>query len=278
MAISYQAAGKTDVGCVRANNEDNFGYDERYGIHVVCDGMGGHEAGEVASQLAVETVIDYFRQAGAARQYPAPLLTVEGATPRSNALASAVILANQAVFAAGAAHAAERRMGSTIVAVLTEGDFYSTAHVGDSRIYRVRDHAIEQLTEDHSLVMEQVRRGLITREEAEHSAHQNIIVRALGSEDAVQPDVDEHAAQSGDRLLLCSDGLPRHLTAERILEIMERASAPEEACAQLIAAARDGGGEDNITCMIIRAGHRPWYRSSPAGDRSGGKPAWQNSF
>ena len=277
MAISYQVAGKTDVGCVRANNEDNFGYDERYGIHVVCDGMGGHEAGEEASKLAVQTVLEYFRQAGGDRRYPSPALTVEGGTPRSNALASAVYLANQAVYAAGANHKSERRMGSTIVSVLTEGDFYSTAHVGDSRIYRIRDHAIEQLTEDHSLVMEQVRQGLITREEAEHSEHQNIIVRALGSEDSVQPDVDEHAALSGDMLLLCSDGLTRHLTQPRILEIMERATGPDQACERLIATARDEGGEDNITCMVIRAGNRPWYRSKQA-NLSGGKPAWQSSF
>ena len=278
MAISYQAAGKTDVGCVRANNEDSFGYDERYGIHVVCDGMGGHEAGEEASKLAVQTVLEYCRQAGDDRRYPSPVLTVEGATPRSNALASAIHLANQAVYAAGASHPNERRMGSTIVAVLTEGDFYSTAHVGDSRIYRVRDHGIEQLTEDHSLVMEQVRQGLITREEAERSAHQNIIVRALGSEDSVHPDVDEHAAQSGEMLLLCSDGLTRHLSEARILEIMDRATGLEQACEQLVATARAEGGEDNITCMVIRASNRPWYRSKQAGALSGGKPQWQSSF
>ncbi len=276
MAISFQAAGKTDVGCVRANNEDNFGFDERYGIHVVCDGMGGHEAGEEASQLAVETVLEYFRKVGEDRRYPAPIVEIEGASSRSSALGSAVQLANKAVYDAGAGHSADRRMGSTIVCVLTEGDFYSTAHVGDSRIYRIRDHAIEQLTEDHSLVMEQVRRGLITREEAEHSQHQNIIVRALGSEDSVHADVDEQLALAGDRLLLCSDGLTRHLSSAKILQIIDDAPTPHDACERLVAAARDAGGEDNITCMVIRAGSRPWFRQGSSSP--GGKPAWQSSF
>ena len=277
MAISYQVAGKTDVGCVRANNEDNFGYDERYGIHVVCDGMGGHEAGEEASKLAVQTVLEYFRQAGGDRRYPSPALTVEGGTPRSNALASAVYLANQAVYAAGANHKSERRMGSTIVSVLTEGRFLFHRPRG-------RQPHLPHPRSRHRAAYRRpfpgdgpVRRGLITREEAEHSEHQNIIVRALGSEDSVQPDVDEHAALSGDMLLLCSDGLTRHLTEARILEIMERATGPEQACERLIATARDEGGEDNITCMVIRAGNRPWYRSKQAA-LSGGKPAWQSSF
>src|SRR3954467_15521229 len=223
MSLTVQVAGKTDLGCVRTNNEDNFGYDARYGIFVVCDGMGGAAAGEVASKLGVDTVLNYFRRAAQTNIYPSVGQTFEGVSERANALASAIQLANQAVHETGSKHAAQKGMGSTVVAVLTRGNFFSIGHVGDSRIYLMRHGSIQQLTNDHSLVMEQVRRGLITREQAEKSEMQNIIIRALGAEETVKPDVDDLIALPGDVLLLCSDGLTKTVKDEWMIGIVQEA-------------------------------------------------------
>jgi protein phosphatase len=143
-------------------------------------------------------------------------------------------------------------MGSTIVAALWCGDTVSIAHVGDSRIYLIRRHQIQQLTTDHSLVMEEVRSGLMSMEEARYSGIQNIILRALGAEDTVQPDLATIPVESQDMLLLTTDGLVRHVEDARILELVESASTLEEACDLLIQSAKDAGGNDNVTCLMIR--------------------------
>src|SRR5205807_4087006 len=150
------------------------------------------------------TVLKYFRDAAHTHRYPVIGQTFEGVSERANALASAIQLANSNVHSMGAKNNAQRGMGSTVVAVLTKGNFFSIGHVGDSRIYLLRHGKIQQLTNDHSLVMEQVRRGLITKEEAEQSEMQNIIIRALGSEATVQPDVADMVALPNDLLLLAS--------------------------------------------------------------------------
>src|SRR5579872_3137527 len=154
MPLAVEVAGKTDVGCVRANNEDNFGYDLRHGIFVVCDGMGGQQAGEVASRVAVDTVLSYFREAR--NDAPVGAARFEGVSPRAVSLASAIQLANQAIHESGARDLQHSGMGSTIVAVAVEGNLFSVANVGDSRIYLIRKNEVVQLTNDHSLVMEQV--------------------------------------------------------------------------------------------------------------------------
>ncbi len=273
MSLSVEVAGKTDVGCVRQNNEDNFGYDARHGIYVVCDGMGGMAAGEVASKLAVDTVLAYFRQASNGN-YPIASTAPQGVSERARALASAIQLANDAVHEAAQTHPAQAGMGSTIVAALVREEFVSIAHVGDSRIYLIRKGAIQQLTDDHSLVMEQVRRGLITLAEARASDMQNIIIRALGSDQTVEPDLDDQLVLPGDILLLCSDGLTRHLPDESLLEVITRAASLEAACAALVQAAKDAGGDDNITCLLVRMVRQPWYRRF----FPGGSSKWQNSF
>lgn len=275
MSLTVQVAGKTDVGCVRTNNEDNFGYDARHGIFVVCDGMGGAAAGEVASKLGVDTVLTYFREAAKSGFFPAVGPSVEGVSARGNALASAIHLANSAIYETGSQHAAQRGMGSTIVAVLAKQNFFSIGHVGDSRIYLIRQGAIQQLTNDHSLVMEQVRRGLITREEAEKSEMQNIIIRALGSDEKVQPDVEDLIAMPGDVLLLASDGLTKHVKDEWMLGIVAEAPTLEQACNDLIDAAKAHGGDDNITCVLLKMVEMPWYKRFIPG---GSSKKWQNSF
>jgi len=252
MDFAVEVAGKTDVGCVRTNNEDNFGYDTDCGIFVVCDGMGGAAAGEVASQLAVSTVLSYFRQIAAADAYPAFERRFEDCSEHANALGNAILSANRAIYQAGLADIRWSGMGTTIAAVLVRGKSVSIAHVGDSRIYLVRDAALEQLTSDHSLIMERVRRGLMTVEEAAVSAMQNVITRALGAEPDVQPDVSDLEIVPGDTLLLSSDGLVRHVNDDQILEIIQSAPSLQTACDTLIEAAKTGGGSDNITCVLLR--------------------------
>jgi protein phosphatase len=261
MNLAVQVVGDTDVGCVRANNEDCFGYDRQRGIFVVCDGMGGEAAGEVASQMAVDAVLGYFRQARRHQGHSGDGPRFEGVSRRANALANAIQLANRTIYEAAAEDSRRTGMGSTISAVLIEGSLYSIAHVGDSRIYLLRDGRIQQLTHDHSLIMEQVRRGFITAEEAQHSQMQNIIVRALGVEETVEPDLADLVAEAGDTLLLTSDGLTRHVPDDEILKIVQTAAVLQTACEVLIEAARQAGGEDNITCLLLRFVRRSWVRS-----------------
>ena len=240
---------------MRKNNEDNFGYDVRHGIFVVCDGMGGQQAGEVASKIAVETVLDYFRNPPSSA--PVAGNSFEGVSERAANLGTAIQLANQTIHDSGARDVNAAGMGSTIVAVAVEGNLFSIANVGDSRIYLIRNRELAQLTNDHSLVMEQVRRGLMTLEEAEKSKMQNVIVRALGTDDTVEPDLADHEFHSGDLLLLCSDGLSRYVKDEKLAEAANQESL-EKACEDLIEAAKAGGSDDNITCILVRAALPSW--------------------
>jgi serine/threonine protein phosphatase PrpC len=258
MKLTTQAAGKTDVGLVRKNNEDNFGYDIRNGIFVVCDGMGGQAAGELASKIAVDTVLGHFNEQDRGDGSEVLGRGFAEVSERANALANAVQLANKAIRETSARDSGSAGMGCTLVAVRVEGNLFSIAHVGDSRIYLVRAGAIQQLTTDHSLVMEQVRRGLITLEEAEHFEMQNVIVRALGSEDSVEPDLADLSLEENDTLLLCSDGLSRYVKDSEMLDVIVKKENLDDACAGLIEAAKAGGSDDNITCLLIRAVEQSW--------------------
>jgi protein phosphatase len=274
MALAVKVAGRTDVGCVRANNEDNFGYDSRYGIFVVCDGMGGQEAGEVASKMGVDILLDYFRKLGAAQNNSST-----NGQQRSGAesLASAIQLANRTIFHAGQEQNGRGGMGSTVVAALVRGNSLAIGNVGDSRIYLVRQGTIQQLTQDHSLVMEQVRRGYITLEQAQKSEMQNIILRALGSEESVEADVEDLVILPSDLLLMTSDGLTRHVKDDEILAIVQTSAGLEQACNKLVETAKERGGDDNITCLLVRIEDRPWYRTIFSKLFYGG-PQWQNSI
>lgn len=240
------------MGVVRSNNEDNFGYDVREGIFIVCDGMGGQAAGELASKIAVDTVMNYFHQNNRKSDSHVLGRGFEDVSERANALANAIHLANQAIQDA-ASNPGQAGMGSTVVAVCTAGTEFSIANIGDSRIYLIRGDAIQQLTSDHSLVMEQVRRGLMTLEEAEKSEMQNVIVRALGTEESVEPDLEDHEFVPGDVLMLCSDGLSRYVKESAMLELIRGNEDLDQACEKLIEAAKAGGSDDNITCLLVRA-------------------------
>ena len=259
MKTVIQAAAKTDIGVVRISNEDNFGYDVRAGIFVVCDGMGGHAAGEKASRIAVMTVLHHFCKR---RHNEDPRVFGRGiheVSQRANDLANAIRLANQAIRDSSSSNPQWEGMGSTIVAVRCEGNQFSIGHVGDSRAYIIRDRFVHQLTTDHSLVMEKVRRGLMTMEEAEHSKSQNIIMRALGVEEGVEPDLEDHEFTNGDVLLLCSDGLSRYVSVGSIVGVLSWAKNLEASCDELIALAKRGGSDDNITCMLLRANEYSWH-------------------
>jgi serine/threonine protein phosphatase PrpC len=291
MKLAVEVAGQTDVGCVRANNEDNFGFDSRYGIFVLCDGMGGQAAGEVASKMAVDTLLEYFRtvpqkhapvrptvSAGASEDEDGTQeIEPVAATPMpSRSLAEAIHLANRRIYNAGQSENGRSGMGSTIVAALLRGNSLAIANVGDSRIYLIRQGQIQQLTDDHSLVMEQVRLGYITREQAETSELQNVILRALGSEAEVQPDVEDLVAVNGDLMLMTSDGLTRHVRDQEILKIVTGSESLQAACATLIQTAKDRGGDDNVTCLLVRMVERPWYKKILHAFSGG--PQWQNSI
>ena len=276
MSLTSEVAGRTDLGCVRKNNEDNLGWDQRLSLYVVCDGMGGALAGEVASKMGVDLLLGYFREGKETGSYPEFGDMPSDMSTAGRQLLSAIRRANVAIFEAGQAKQSQQGMGSTIVAALLQQNFLTIAHAGDSRMYRLRNGILEQLTQDHSLVMEQVRRGLITIEEAEKSEMQNIIIRALGSEEAVEPDIQELIALRDDVYLLATDGLTKLVKDDLIKEILENSPSLDAACEDLIKAARERGGDDNITCLLLRVVEQPWYQRF-LNFLLGGGHSWQNS-
>ena len=261
MTLALDVAGRSDVGRVRPHNEDNFGYDTGLGIFVVCDGMGGHAAGEVASQIAVDIIVGYFRDGALPADSEQSLADV----PMSaRMLAEAVKKANDAILEYANEHAAATGMGTTLVAARFADDRFSIAHLGDSRIYLLREGELLQLTEDHSLVMEQVRRGMLTLEEAKQSSAQNIITRALGTDEATLPDLGDFPAQVGDTLLLTTDGILRHVSDEEIRTILQQLPSLQVACDTLIDAANEAGGLDNSTCLLVRVVSKKKDERDPA--------------
>lgn len=247
-----EIAGKTDPGCVRPNNEDALCVLEDLGLLVVCDGMGGHSSGEVASGIATQTVREFAQKmlGGPTQMLP------EGGnatlTPRGRQLEYFVKTANTMIFEKAKAFPQDHGMGTTIVASLVDEKSVTVAHVGDSRLYLWRGGRLQALTEDHSLVMDQVKRGLLTAEEAEKSSIQNILTRALGTEPEVVVDVEEHPLLPGDVLLLCSDGLTKMMTDAEVSKVLGQ-NAPMQALVDgLIERSRAAGGVDNITVVAAR--------------------------
>jgi len=257
MYLTVEVAGRTDTGCIRSNNEDAFGFDADAGIFVVCDGMGGAAAGEVASQTAVDCVLSQFRQPSPSSEAGRD---IDNCSDGCNELAGALRIAHRRISECARDNPQMAGMGTTIVAALFRDQSVSIAHVGDSRIYLLSKGAIQRLTADHSLVMEHVRLGFITKDEAESSSLQNVITRALGTEKASEPDLADVRILPHDILLLCTDGLTRHLTDSQLSELIQNAPSVEQACGALIEAAKQQGGSDNITCVLVRFVPTPWYR------------------
>lgn len=242
---------KTDVGLKRSHNEDNLRVDPDLGLYIVCDGMGGSNAGEVASRLAVETIQQHFREAHDNADLPLVGDYDRQFSAKTNRLASAIRLANQVIRREAKDQTGQEGMGTTVVSVAFNGPVLSIAHVGDSRIYLVRGEEIKPLTADHSLVAEQVRRGMMTEEEAERSPQKNIITRALGVDETVDVELDEIPLMQGDEILLCSDGLTRGVKPTEILDAIRREKEPQAASDRLIELANAAGGLDNTTVVLV---------------------------
>jgi protein phosphatase len=264
MAYPILHGAESDVGRTRSNNEDQHCADPELGLFVICDGMGGSNAGEVASALAVETIHQYF----ASMRHDQKLLTggglESGDSPTTECLARAISLANEAVYESARARQQWSGMATTVVAAALSGRILSYAHVGDSRLYLVRDQTIQPLTMDHSWVAEQIRLGLLTEEEAERSPHRNIVTRALGAAAAVDVTVGEIPLFAGDLVLLCSDGLTKELPPARILETLLQVEDAQTLARRLIILANEAGGKDNTTVIVLdmREEHHPglWQR------------------
>jgi protein phosphatase len=253
------------VGLVRTNNEDHFAVELPLNLFVLCDGMGGQAAGEVASRLGVETIIHHCRDHHRNGREDISGEYREEFTPQTNRLASGVRLANEAIYTQAMKDASTAGMGATVVAGQLNENILSIAHVGDSRIYLFRGRQLQQLTQDHSLVMEQVRQGLMSVQQAEESELANVILRALGAEPTVQVDVDELWVGAGDQILLCSDGLTRMVTEAEIAAVLAQITSPQQAADRLVEMANEKGGVDNTTVIIVRlmpspaGGWKKWF-------------------
>lgn len=235
-----QAAAITSTGRVRNHNEDAFGSRPERGVFVVCDGMGGAAGGEVASRIAVDTILTRL----AADTVP---------SADRKLLHEAIAEANRAVLARAESDAGLYGMGTTLVALLLHPGTALIAHAGDSRCYLFRDGQLSRCTHDHSLVDEQMRLGTMTAEEAERSPLRSVITRAIGTQPTVTEEMLEIPVQSGDRFLLCTDGLTREITEESIAQALIAEPSLEAAARQLVEAATNAGGRDNITCLLVRA-------------------------
>ncbi len=255
------SGGVSDVGHVRTNNEDCFRIVAPLQLFVLSDGMGGEAHGEIASELAVETVVKHCL--GGPDNQALPLLgeARPELSSHTRRLASALHLANKKIFESAEANPEQRGMGATLTAAWIHGSKLSLAHVGDSRAYLLRGGVLQQLTSDHSLVAEQVRRGIITLAEAEESQMQSVLIRALGAQAEVEVDADEHILFSRDILMLCSDGLTRMVTEPEIAGTLQAESDPDRAAEKLVALANEYGGADNITVIVVRLGSVPkgWF-------------------
>ena len=249
----YEVAAASHRGRVRTSNEDAFGYCAAAGFFVVCDGMGGAAAGEIASRVAVDTMLEKICGPSFERVL-VPAQTEDSAPGHVlPLLQEAVADANELVFTKAENDVRLQGMGTTLVALLAGEQRAWIAHVGDSRCYRFRRGVLEQWTQDHSLVDEQVRLGQLTREEANRSPLRNVITRAVGSQRSVRAEVDEVEVEPGDLFLLCSDGLTRELTDARIGVVLSETAKLDAACRRLIDEANEAGGRDNVTCLIVRA-------------------------
>ena len=244
--MRLKVGAATSVGRVRPLNEDAFLARADDGLFVVCDGMGGAAAGEVASLLAIETIGAYLNDGSR------DLSAVGGFQPRTAQLGRALEKANDAILARAQNDAEHAGMGTTVVGVWISDGLVSIAHVGDSRAYVSNQSGFEAVTSDHSLVEAQVKAGLINREQSLKSEHQNILLRALGREPDVQVELGEITIAPGDRVLLCSDGLTRMVDDEGLAGALAKFRGdPQRACDQLIATANENGGPDNITVVVV---------------------------
>lgn len=250
--LRIEVAGQTDVGRKRAHNEDNFAIFAEHGLYMVADGMGGHASGEVASKLAIDTMREFFASTAGDPEKTWPYKMDRSKGYEENRLITGVKLSNLRIFQTAKKNPKQRGMGTTLVALFTVDDGFYVAHVGDSRVYRIRGQQMTQLTEDHSLLNDYKKMKKLTDEEIESFPHKNVIVRALGMKDTVKVDTRFEQPAKDDILLLCSDGLAGPVSDAEILRIVLASPDLPSAAENLIAAANEGGGPDNITAVLTR--------------------------
>jgi PPM family protein phosphatase len=243
----YEICSHTDPGLTRDNNEDAVGFDSLTGLGILADGMGGYNAGEIASGMAVAFIKSemgrWLSQAG----------RHANAKEVRRALEICVENANHSIFNAANSNPQYTGMGTTLVVGVFQQTRLILGHIGDSRCYRLRGSEFQQITKDHSLLQEQIDAGLITPEQALTSLNKNLVTRALGVEDAVMVEVNEHRVEVGDIYVMCSDGLSDMVNDKGIAGVMLGSGSIEQKAKQLIVAANEGGGRDNISVLLIEA-------------------------
>ena len=252
MRSKIRSIALTDTGKVREHNEDTIGEEPDIGLFVLADGMGGYNAGEVASGIAVKTIMNLVREAYQVQQLDGTDRAT-GLMRPSIILRDAILRANKIIHQTSKTQPQCEGMGTTVVAVLFYNNRVITAHVGDSRIYRLRSDRFEQLTLDHSLLQELVDRGFYSQEEAARSTNKNYVTRALGVEPSVEVEVREHPVQRGDHYVLCSDGLSDMVEDEDIhLTISTFNDNLETVAKQLVQLSNEHGGRDNISVVVMQ--------------------------
>jgi protein phosphatase len=255
--LQLEHGARTDKGCVRQNNEDSYRALPEMGLFVLSDGMGGLECGELASRITVDTIVELCLKGDADPLLPITGTHFDGVSALTKRLASAVRVANSTVYRTAQESLAARQMGATAIAVRFAGERMGLVHVGDSRVYRLRKDILEQLTQDHSFVGEEVRCGRMTAQEAHSSQLQNVLVRALGVDPTVEVDVSEELILESDTVLLCSDGLTRELSDQQIRAVLLEHDDLQETADRLVDLARQEGGADNITAIVVRPASKP---------------------
>lgn len=245
--MNYEFCAQTHAGLLRGNNEDAVAFEDSCGLTILADGMGGYNAGEIASSMAIQVI----------REELVRWLTEAGAHPNAKelrrALDASVRKANADVLAAARDNASYAGMGTTLVVAVFYDARLVIGHIGDSRCYRLRHKQLVQITRDHSLLQEQVDAGLITPEQAAVSVHRNLVTRALGIDDEVAVDIGEFSVDPGDLYLLCSDGLSDMVDDATIASVLTTGEPLEQKALQLVAAANARGGRDNITVLLAQA-------------------------
>jgi protein phosphatase len=239
----------TDTGKVREHNEDCIASNEKLGLAVLADGMGGYQAGEIASEMAVSAIMTYMK---APTKFHVERQTNHRYHSVTVQLEQAILKANEAVYNAAEKNSKYQGMGTTIVATLLHDNCISIAHVGDSRLYRIRANNFQQVTKDHSVSQELIDCGFYTSEQARNSPNRNLVTRALGVSEEVNVEVQEQSLLAQDIYLLCSDGLNDMLDDDHIHRIIRNSNTLEQAATRLVTEANNKGGNDNISLIMIR--------------------------
>jgi protein phosphatase len=250
--MSVRFAGATDVGRKRDHNEDAIYLPSDARLTIVADGMGGHAAGDVASQLAVDTIVEHFAHTESVQPVTWPYKIEHGIAADTDRMVTGILLANAKIHEKAQTDAACKGMGTTVVALYLLDDTAIIGHVGDSRVYRYRNGELTQLTEDHSLINDYVKMKRMTAEEAEQSPIKNVVVRALGMKETVKVDLITERPRVGDCYLLCSDGLSGMLPDDQIEHIVKSAGDLDRVVDKLIESANEEGGVDNITVVLAQ--------------------------